>query len=152
MFTSKDASEKQLRLGRDEYHNLMHAGIEPKFMPMSQAGKEKGIDVALAVDALQTGLEGKFDIAVLVTGDGDFVPLVRALMKQGTRVLAAYFTFQGKDGKSFINDRLLAAVNYELDVNALETSKDHKDAFAGLFRIIHRLEAGMGHIDFTAYL
>jgi uncharacterized LabA/DUF88 family protein len=53
---------------------------------MSQTRGEKGIDVALAVDALQVGLGGTIDIAVLVTGDGDFVPLVRALNKQGVRV------------------------------------------------------------------
>jgi uncharacterized LabA/DUF88 family protein len=57
----------------------MHAGVEPKFMPMPQSGhNEKGADVALAIDAMQIGLEGKIDIAVLVSGDGDFVPLARA--------------------------------------------------------------------------
>ena len=67
------------------------------------------------------------DVAVLVTGDGDFVPLVRALNKQGVRVLAAYFAFETKDGKkSFINERLLAAANYAIDINALGSSKEHK--------------------------
>jgi uncharacterized LabA/DUF88 family protein len=49
--------------------------------------------VALAVDALRVGLGGTIDIAVLVTGDGDFVPLVRGLNKQGVRVLGAYCEF-----------------------------------------------------------
>jgi uncharacterized LabA/DUF88 family protein len=101
---------------------------------MSQTAREKGTDVALAVDALQIGLDGKIDIAVLVTGDGDFVPLVRALNKQGVRVLGAYFEFQTKDGKkSFINDRLLSVVNYAVDVNALENDKEFKQAFKSLF-------------------
>ena len=113
----------------------MHAGIEPRYLPMSQTLGEKGIDVALAVDALQVGLDGKIDIAVLVTGDGDFVPLVRALNKQGVRVLDAYFEFQAKDGKkSFINARLLSVVNYAVDVNALESDKEYKQAFKSLFR------------------
>jgi uncharacterized LabA/DUF88 family protein len=48
----------------------MHAGIDPKFIPMPQSGSgEKGADVALAIDATQVGLEAKVDIAVLVTGD-----------------------------------------------------------------------------------
>lgn len=47
----------------------------PKYLPTSQSGKsEMGSDVALAIDAMQVGLEGKIDIAVLVSGDGDFVP------------------------------------------------------------------------------
>jgi uncharacterized LabA/DUF88 family protein len=102
---------------------------------MSQKLGEKGVDVALAVDALQVGLGQKIDVAVLVTGDGDFVPLVRALNKQGVRVLAAYFAFEKKDGgKSFVNERLLAAANYAVDIAALGSSKEHKQDFATLFR------------------
>lgn len=113
----------------------MHAGIEPHYLPMSEKLGEKGTDVALAVDALQIGLDKKIDVAVLITGDGDFVPLVRSLNKQGVRVLAAYFAFEAKDGgKSFINERLLNAANYAVDINSLETDKDFKQDFRTMFR------------------
>lgn len=134
LFTTSKATPKQLKFDRDRYHDLMHAGIDPKYLPMSVEHGEKGIDVALAVDALQTGLDGKIDIAVLVTGDGDFVPLVRSLNKQGVRVLAVYFEFETKDGKkSFINERLLTAVNYSVDIASLERSEDYKQSFLSLF-------------------
>ena len=134
LFTSTQATPDQLRIDRNRHHDLMHAGVEPKYLPMSQTQREKGIDVALAVDALQVGLDGKIDIAVLVTGDGDFVPLVRALNKQGVRVLGVYFKFQMKDGKNcFINERLLSVVNYAVDVCALESDKEYKQAFKSLF-------------------
>ena len=135
LFTSKDATVEQLKRDRNRHHDLMHAGVEPKYLPMSQTQGEKGVDVALAVDALQVGLGRMIDVAVLVTGDGDFVPLVRALNKQGVRVLAAYFAFESKDGsKSFINERLVAAANYAVDIDALGSSKEHKHDFATLFR------------------
>ena len=135
LFTSKDATVDQLKRDRNRHHDLMHAGVEPKYLPMSQTQGEKGVDVALAVDALQVGLGRMIDVAVLVTGDGDFVPLVRALNKQGVRVLAAYFAFESKDGsKSFINERLLGAANYGVDIDALGSSKEHKHDFATLFR------------------
>lgn len=135
LFTTRDANADQLKRDRDQYHDMMHAGVEPKFLPMSQTQGEKGVDVALAVDALQIGLAQTMDVAVLVTGDGDFVPLVRTLNKQGVRVLAAYFAFESKEGrKSFINERLLAAANYAVDIGSLESSKDHKQDFATLFR------------------
>jgi uncharacterized LabA/DUF88 family protein len=135
MSTSKKVTPEQLKFDRNLYHDLMHAGIEAKYLPTSQRQREKGTDVALAVDALQIGLDGKIDIAVLVTGDADFVPLVRALNKLGIRVFAAYFEFVEKNGKkSFINERLLAAVNYEVDVNALEQDKEFKEVFRSLFR------------------
>lgn len=135
MFPVSQASEQQLRFDRNLYHDLMHAGITPKYLPTSQSGQpEKGVDVALAIDALQVGSEGKIDIAVLASGDGDLIPLVRALMKQGIRVMAAYFEYDDGKHKSFINERLLAICNYEMNVNQLETDKDFKAAFRSLFR------------------
>jgi uncharacterized LabA/DUF88 family protein len=135
LFTSKKATPEQLKSDRNLHHDLMHAGVEPKYLPMSQTQGEKGTDVALAVDALQVGLGGKIDIAALVTGDGDFVPLVRALNKQGVRVLGVYFNFKAKDGKkSFMNERLLSVINYAVDINSLENDKEYKQAFKSLFR------------------
>jgi uncharacterized LabA/DUF88 family protein len=135
MYGANQAEEKQLRSDRNLYHDLMHAGIDPKFMPMPLSGaNEKGADVALAIDAMQVGLEGHIDIAVLVTGDADFVPLVRALMKQGVRVVAAYFEYEYGEHKSFINERLLIVCNYVLNVNDMEKDKDFKTMFKSLFR------------------
>ncbi len=134
LYTSAKAEEKHLRYERNVYHDLMHAGIEPKYLPMSTTEGEKGTDVALTVDALQVGLGGKIDIAALVTGDGDFVPLVRELMKNGVRVLIVYFDYHDGEDKSFANDRLLAAANYELNLSSLETNKEFKTAFRGLFK------------------
>ncbi len=135
MFTTKDATLQQLRGHRILYHDLMHAGIAPKFHPVSVKRREKGVDVGMAVDVLQVALGGKIDVATLVTGDADFVPLVRALMKEGIRVLAAYFAFTDKDGrKSFVNERLLKACNYELNVTELERDKDYGNDFRALFK------------------
>jgi uncharacterized LabA/DUF88 family protein len=135
LFSSKDATEEQLRFDRNRYHDLLHAGVEPKYLPMSQSQGEKGTDVALAVDALQAGLDGKIDVAALVTGDADFVPLVRTLNKQGIRVLAVYFTFTDKSGrKCFINERLLNCCNYSVDISALDKDREFKSSFKSLFR------------------
>ncbi len=112
----------------------MHAGIELKYLPMSMTHGEKGTDVALAVDALGVGLTGKIDIAVLVTGDGDFVPLARELMKNGVRVMVAYFDYKDGEYCSFANERLLSAANYELNISGLETDKDYRSLFKSLFR------------------
>ena len=78
LYKSSKATPDQLRIDRNRHHDLMHAGVETKYLPMSQTQGEKGTDVALAIDALQVGLSNTIDVAVLVTGDGDFVPLVRA--------------------------------------------------------------------------
>ena len=101
---------------------------------MSQTQGEKGIDVAMAIDILQIGMEGIMDVAVLVTGDGDFVPLVRALMKKGVTVVVAYFGYEENGRKSFANERLKEASNYVLDINSLETDRDYKTQFKSLFK------------------
>jgi uncharacterized LabA/DUF88 family protein len=134
LFSSKAANEEQLRRDRRLHLDLLHAGIDPKYVPMSMSGKEKGVDVALGIDALQAGLDGKIDVAVLVTGDGDLVPVVRALMKQGVQVLLVHFEYEGH-GASFINERLLRAANFAFNISALERNNNTKAVFRGLFKV-----------------
>ncbi len=120
LFTTSQADERQLHVERNRQHDLIHASIEPKYLPMSQSSGEKGVDVALAVDAMQIALAGTIDVAALVSGDGDFVPLVRALTKQGVRVLIVSFEYDDEGRRSFANGRLLNAASYALNLNALE--------------------------------
>ncbi len=134
LYTSGQSNDHQRRVERNRHIDLMHAGVEPKYVPMSQAQGEKGVDIAMAIDALQVGLEDKIDIAVLVTGDGDFVPLARALMKNGVRVAVAYFEYESEKGKSFANERLLSVSNYSLNINELEKDRKNQGMFRGLFR------------------
>jgi uncharacterized LabA/DUF88 family protein len=130
-----EATEDNLRKDRKMHIDLLHAGIELKnFLMAEQTKKEKGIDVYMALETLQVGLDNKIDIAILVTGDGDFVPLVRALMKNGVRVLIAYFKYEESDHKSYANERLINSANYSIDINGLENDRDFKTDFKTMFR------------------
>jgi uncharacterized LabA/DUF88 family protein len=130
-----EANEANLRKDRKLHIDLLHAGIELKNFLMSEStGKEKGIDVYMAIETLQVGLDDKMDVAVLVTGDGDFVPLARALMKNGIRVLIAYFKYVEPDHKSYANERLINSANYSININELETDRDFKADFKTMFR------------------
>lgn len=55
---------------------------------------EKGIDVAIAVEALSLALQGAYDTCMLVSGDGDYVELVEAIKRQGKHVEVAMFKNQ----------------------------------------------------------
>jgi uncharacterized LabA/DUF88 family protein len=90
--------------------------------------------VALAIDSVQIGLDGKIDIAVFVTGDADHIPAVRTLMKHGVRVMIAFFEFSGNEHKSSVDHRLRNISNYEIDIAGLEKDKDFKTMFRNLFR------------------
>ena len=47
--------------------------------------------------------------------------------------MAVYFDYTAGQNKGFINERLLQACNYELNINALEKDHKYKDHFKRLF-------------------
>lgn len=81
-------SEKQQKLIHDRRFDdvLMRAGVTTHYLPRGHGG-EKGIDVWLALEALELAIYKHFDVIVLVTGDGDYMPLARKLNTLGTRVM-----------------------------------------------------------------
>ena len=52
---------------------------------------EKGIDIMLATDLLQMAWEDRYDVAIVVTGDGDFAYAVQAVKNMGKYVEIAAF-------------------------------------------------------------
>jgi uncharacterized LabA/DUF88 family protein len=47
---------------------------------------EKGVDVALTIDLLALAWEGAYDVAVIFSGDGDYVEAVKQVMNKGKNV------------------------------------------------------------------
>jgi uncharacterized LabA/DUF88 family protein len=71
---------------------LTHAGIETREKDLQVflgGGKKADWDVGLAVDAIR--IAPLLDVVVIVSGDGDFVPLVEYLKYQGCQVEVAAF-------------------------------------------------------------
>jgi uncharacterized LabA/DUF88 family protein len=52
----------------------------------------KGDDVHLATDMVSFAYENAYDTAILVSGDGDFVPTIKKVQKLGKGVENAYFS------------------------------------------------------------
>ena len=77
---------------KDFVKALGKSGIEVKSKNLQSfvGGVKKGNwDVGLAVDAIR--LSSKIDVAIIVSGDGDFVDLVEYLQHEGVLVEAAGF-------------------------------------------------------------
>lgn len=72
----------------EEFHQALSGqGFEVKTKPLQSfyGGQKKGDwDVGIAMDILQ--LEPKIDVAVLVSGDGDFIPLLEFARRKGLRM------------------------------------------------------------------
>lgn len=47
---------------------------------------EKKIDVKIAIDVIAKAYEDKFDTAIIVSGDGDFLPVIKKLIKLNKKV------------------------------------------------------------------
>lgn len=91
---------------------LTKVGIETKIKDLqifSSGAKKADWDVGLAIDAVK--LSPKLDAVILVTGDGDFVPLVEYLqMNQGCQVEVVSF------GKS-TSAKLIEATDNFMDLD-----------------------------------
>ncbi|MFQ6133397.1 MAG: NYN domain-containing protein [Armatimonadota bacterium] len=53
--------------------------------------RQKGVDVYLALEMYRLARDDAYDVAILVSGDGDFVELVEQVQNTGRRVLVRYF-------------------------------------------------------------
>ncbi|MBN2694207.1 NYN domain-containing protein [bacterium] len=100
--SAKEALEKTNLLYFDRVFDdiLMSEGVTTHYLPVKvNNGKkeEKGIDVWLALEALETTYHKRFDVVVLVACDGDFVPLIRKLNSLGTKVMLLSWDFEYTD-------------------------------------------------------
>lgn len=103
-FAAEDTDREAGRLLRERKFDdaLMKAGVTTHFMPMASASdgkvRERGIDVLLTLDAHEAAISGKIDFIVLVTGDGDFVPLAERLNALDCSVVVAAWDVQSANG------------------------------------------------------
>lgn len=66
---------------------LRRLGIEsPRVFQKQRSGRSKRVDITLTTDMLSHAHRDNYDIAILVTGDEDYVPLVEAVKSEGKRV------------------------------------------------------------------
>lgn len=89
---------------------LKQAGVAaPRVFKKAKGQRSKGVDISLATDMLTHAHRHHFDIAVLVGGDGDFVPLVQAVQAEGRGVHLWYIP----DG---VSEALVQAVDQATDI------------------------------------
>ncbi len=95
--SAADAQDRAKLYGERVFEDvLIREGVTTHFLPLSPQG-EKGVDVWLALEAFELAIYKRFNVSVLVTGDGDYVPLVRKLNTIGTRVMLMAWDFEFHD-------------------------------------------------------
>ena len=124
---------------------LMDEGVATHYLPVqriAQTGRfgEKGIDVWLALEALELALLRRFEILVLIAGDGDYLPLVRKLKAHALPVMLLAWNYacqneQGELIKGRVCHKLRETVAYPVDMHRLIDERNASDdpLIAGLF-------------------
>ena len=92
--------------------------------------EEKRIDVWLALEAYEMANLKHYDVCVLLTGDGDFVPLVRKLNTLGTRVMLLGWDFEyeheGKTRRTRVSAGLIDQVNYPVMMDKVIDARERR--------------------------
>ena len=82
----------QLKKERGHHLSLIRAGLEPIFLELNHDdNKEKGVDVALAVSAINKAHNLNMECAIIISNDGDFEPLIHNLRKYGVYTIVIPF-------------------------------------------------------------
>jgi len=74
-----------------------HIDVCPKCGASMIGTEEKEIDTLIATAMLQDGWLGKYDIAILVSSDRDFIPAINYLRNNGLKTIHAQFGFKGAE-------------------------------------------------------
>ncbi|MDR1277273.1 MAG: NYN domain-containing protein [Treponema sp.] len=123
--SAKDMGEK-VQSERIFEDILMRENIVTHYLPLrfseNNTWQEKGIDVWLALEAYELAIYKRFDVLVLVAGDGDYVPLVRKLNTLGTQVMLiswnySYYNENGVISETKTSRQLLEEVLYPIVMN-----------------------------------
>lgn len=124
---------------------LMYGGVITHYLPVyrnpltGRAG-EKGIDVWLALEAYELTRGKGYDVLALVSGDADYVPLIRKVHTLGTRTLLLAWEFDTPDEAGWrqtrVAQRLRDEVTYPVLVHQLIESPEPEDGerVSGLFQ------------------
>jgi NYN domain len=101
-YTSVQGDEVRLN---DVAARLKLAGLEaPRVFKKDKSKGSKRVDISLSTDMLLHATRRHYDIAVLVAGDEDYVPLVQAVQGEGARVHVW-----------FVPDGLSSALHHQAD-------------------------------------
>ncbi|MCY3878989.1 MAG: NYN domain-containing protein [Rhodobacteraceae bacterium] len=156
-FAAEDTDREPGRLLRERKFDdaLMKAGVTTHFMPMASVSdgkvRERGIDVLLTLDVHEAAISGKIDFIVLVTGDGDFVPLAERLNALNCSVVVAAWDVRSANGKLSVRtaQALLDAVPHPIMMQTIieDRVRRSEPLVNGLFMDSMRRPAASDNLD-----
>ena len=126
-----EANARQILLNERMFDDiLMREGVVTHYLPVTRGG-EKGVDVCLALEALELNIFKKFDVVALIASDGDYVPLVRKLNALGTRVMVLGWDFEyvddnGNERYTATSGKMMNEVTYPIWMHKVIDGQDSR--------------------------
>jgi cold shock CspA family protein/uncharacterized LabA/DUF88 family protein len=110
---------------------LLKENVQTHYMPISNYGDEKGIDVWLALQALEGAYLKQYDVLVLIAGDSDYVPLIRKINNLGIPTMCLGFSFQfmadGVEKGTIASQQLLSESIFPLEMQNIVDGESQND-------------------------
>lgn len=92
------------------------AGFDPRiFKKEKRTRPTKAVDISLATDLLGHATADHFDLAVLLAGDADYIPLIEAVKRLGKRVWVGFFDEFAGQGMKLVPDFYFTLNEFLLD-------------------------------------
>ena len=88
-YTSVVGDMRKLERVREQLWDL---NFHPEVFKKPKGTQAKGVDITITRDMLMHGYQDNYDVAVLIAGDGDYVPLIEELKRRGKVVSVAFFS------------------------------------------------------------
>lgn len=107
----------------DEIKNsLWRIGFHPEVFKKTKGRRSKGVDITLTKDVLSHAFLNNYDLAVLIAGDADYLPLINEVKRIGKLV---YLVFHED---AIVNEDLIRAVDlYErISIRRFELAKQKR--------------------------
>lgn len=104
-------------------------------------GKQKEVDVALAVEMLMHAIDDHYDVAILMSGDRDFIPVISRVQALGKKVeVVAYSESASREvisvSDKFVRMEKLPVIEYYAPDDAVLPDSGTTDDFADVTGII----------------
>jgi len=107
---ASDADDRDLLFRERVFDDvLVREGVIAHYTPMSREN-ERSVDVPLALEAYELASYDRFDVAVLIACDGDYLPLIRKLNARGIRVMVLGWDFRYQDANGYERETRTAQV------------------------------------------
>lgn len=107
---------------------IRRVGFEPRvFKKDEKARRTKGVDISMAVDALGHAYGDHYDVAVLLAGDSDYLPLVEAIKRLGKFVWVGFYDSEATREMQLVPDYYTDMTEWLLHQWRIADSAEIKD-------------------------